>query len=237
MKQLHEFEEWFAKIQSGENKSDEMKFVWELMKTPYVEYHYRLLKDENVNESFKVSLGSRFNEHKEAGEIFLLSKLENNLDVKFHGEIIFQLGRFKGIHKAKTLQHVRRFTKSADNSVRNNAIIVLGWLGETEDTEILSERLITDINSACRAGAASSFMQMWFRLKSDEVKIKAFKSYQQSLKIENDHFVTGCIVDAIQTIGQKKFGLSQKNLSFLEIDKIGASKIKAERFLDKLFKN
>ena len=125
MKDIKEFENWY-KI-ALKNKDEQLKLVWEIMRSPYVEYHYSLITNKETSEEFRQKLWSRFDEHKEKGAELLLSKLDNNEDVAFHAGIIFCLGKFK-IEKERTLEYVRKFTQTEDDLLRETAIIVLGWI-------------------------------------------------------------------------------------------------------------
>ncbi len=86
MKKQEDFEKWAKKI--TEDEDEQLPFVWEIMASPYVEYHYSLMKDKSLSDGFRSRLRSRFDEHGEIGETLLLSKLENNEDVDFNPEII-----------------------------------------------------------------------------------------------------------------------------------------------------
>lgn len=238
MKQLQEFEEWFDRIVSQKLQNEKMQFVWEIMKSPYVEYHYELLKNKSIiGGDFWMSLRSRFDEHQEKGELLLLSKLDNNEDIDFHAQIIFLLGITKGLHKDRTLEYARQFANSENEHLREKAIIVLGWLGTMQDTKLFEKHLLEDTNSKCRAWSASAYMQMWFRRKSDNLKLKAFKCFQTSLQNETDSFVLATIIEATREIGQTKLGISQTALDNIEIEKLDEVKIKAIRYLDRILKN
>ena len=58
MKDLKEFENWYKIAQNDED--EQMEFVWELMKSPYIEYHYSLIINKNTSEEFRSDLWSRF---------------------------------------------------------------------------------------------------------------------------------------------------------------------------------
>lgn len=51
MKNMKEFERWLEKARN--NKEEQLPFVWEIMKSPFVEYHYSLLKDKVLMKNFK----------------------------------------------------------------------------------------------------------------------------------------------------------------------------------------
>ncbi|WP_299326258.1 hypothetical protein [uncultured Maribacter sp.] len=55
-------------------------FVWEIMKSPYVEYHYNLITNKTLNNGFRRDLASRFKERQDKAEDFLIDKLEQNED-------------------------------------------------------------------------------------------------------------------------------------------------------------
>jgi len=74
MKDLKAFENWQEKVRI--DQSEQLPFVWEIMRSPFVAYHYSLMKDKSFSEEFRQSLMFRFDEYHEAGRTLLLSKLE-----------------------------------------------------------------------------------------------------------------------------------------------------------------
>jgi HEAT repeats len=236
MKELSEFKNWLKKITEKNIEDEKLKFVWTIMKSPFVEFHYDLLKDKNLDAEFRGNLAFRFNEHGEEAEDLLISKLDNNQDVEFQADIIFLLGKLNKKHKSKTLDYARKFAESETDYKRDRAIIVLGWIGTLKDAEIFRQHLLEDGNSKCRAWSASSFMQMWFKNESEELKQRAFESYKTALPKESDIFVISVILSAIRIMGKTKLGISQTALDELDFEKIEIAKIKAIRFLDKALK-
>ena len=232
---LEEYKEWINNIKVGKRK-DKNEFVWAIMKSPYIEFHYQLLNDKELDEEFKQHLRNRFEEHKAKAETFLISKLENNEDLDFQCEIIFMLGCVAQKQKDKALIYAKRLAESINDYTRDRALIVLGWIGTIEDSDILERHLLNDTNSKCRAWSASSFMQMWFRRKSDKLKILTFKNFQKALEKETDYFVLATIIDAIRELGKTKLDISQKALDNLEIGKIDIAKIKAIKYLKEVTK-
>jgi len=204
------------------------------MKSPYVEYHYNLLKDEMLDDDFIMSLGGRFDEHKEEAAIFLLDKLKNNSDVEFQGNIIFLLGCVSEYNKKETLKYARELAESKKDTTRENAIIVLGWTGGLRELSILREHLLNDTYAKCRAWSASSFMQMWFRRKSKKLRDFAIKSYQEALVQETDYFTIATIIESIMEIENKKFKISLKELNNLNETAIDRVKIQVMRYLKKV---
>lgn len=237
MKELSEFKNWLKEITEKNLEEEKLKFVWAIMKSPFVEFHYHLLKDKNLDAKFRGDLAFRFKEHGEKAEDFLISKLDNNQDIDFQADIIFLLGKLNKKYKAKILDYARKFTESDSDYKRDRAIIVLGWIGTVDDTKILGQHLLEDKNSKCRAWSASSFMQMWFNNKSETIKQKAFENYKLALADESDLFAISVILSVIRVMGKTKLGISQTALDELDFEKIEIAKVKAIRFLDNFLKN
>jgi hypothetical protein len=239
MKEIKDFETWYKKINKTNDEDEYEEFVWELMATPFAEYHYSLMTGRSTNDEFKDILWSRFDEHEDAEEL-LLNKLENNEDNEFVGKILFKLGVTvdlrHGKQKGKVYEYAKKYTNSLDDNIRENAIIVLGWLGGVKDIELLGGLLLNDKNNKCRAWSASAFMQIWFRRKSKNFVDKVLPHLYKSIKQEQDIFVIGCIINTLQEITNKKFGLTQKALDLIETEKINISKNKVINYFEKLYK-
>jgi hypothetical protein len=197
MMEIKDFEQWFKKINKKYDEDNALEFIWELMETPFTEYHYSLIINENTNNEFKNELWNRFNEHEDV-ETFLIKKLENNEDTEYHGNIIFNLGeivdRKNGKQKEKVLECVYKLINSPNNNTRENAIIVLGWIGSKQDIELLGEKLLNDTYNKCRAWSASAFMQIWFRKKNKTFVERALLYLYKAIRKENDYFVIGSII-------------------------------------------
>lgn len=249
MTELKDFEKWFQKLNKSNllnvfGKSDDednyMEFVWALMKSPYVEYHYSLMVSKGVkNKGFQQALWSRFDEHGENAASLLLAKLEKQEDIDYHPEIIFLLGKManrKGcFYKDQVLDYARQYSASPDTYLRDRAIIVLGWIGGSNDVTLLSDRLLNDPDSKCRAWAATSFMHIWFGRKSSAFVEKVLPHLYKAIQQETDDFTLGCIITVVQELTQKKFGLSQKSVDNTDKEKINIAKLKALRFFDKKY--
>jgi len=201
-KTLDEYQNWISEIKSNK-RDDKMDFIFSIMKSSYVEYHYNLLKDEMLDDNFKRDLGFRFNEHKESGAVFLLDKLKNSIDIDFQGKIIFMLGRLAEYNKKETLKYARNLTNSKDDFTRDRALIVLGWIGGAKEYSILKDRLLNDLNTNCRAWSASSFMQMWFNRKSKGLREFTLNTYKEALEKESNYFVISTIIESIREIENK----------------------------------
>jgi hypothetical protein len=235
MKTLQEFEKWVQKAQKTEDKHFE--FVWELMKSPYVEYHYSLMTDKKINDDFHRDLWARFDEHRENAAALLFSKLDNNEDIDFHPRIIFCLGDIadkQKIAKERTLAYARKFADSENDRLREQAIIVLGWIGGAKEMSLLGEHLLNDTCAKCRTWSATSFMQMYFRRKSKSLIERDLPYLKQAISQESDWFVLGCMIDVVKELTGKNFGLPQYAIDNIDEEKILAAKAKAERYFNKL---
>jgi len=232
---LDELQQWLKDLKSGKRK-DENEFVWSIMRSPYTEYHYSLILNKDTSEDFRKNLWSRFDEHREKGAKLLLSKLNNNEDADFHPDIIFCLGKIADQQKndkERTLEYARKFANADNDYLRDRAIIVLGWIGGIQDIPLLGEHLLNDTNAKCRTWSATSFMQMYFRRKSQSLVEKALPFLQQAISQETDYFALGCMIDVVKELTGKKFDLPQYAIDNIEVERIDAAKLKVERFFQK----
>jgi len=235
MKEIKEFEKWYKIAQK--NEDEQLEFVWEIMKSPYTEYHYSLITDKNTSEEFRSDLWSRFDEHREKGAELLLSKLDKNEDVDFQPDIIFCLGKLADrtkIEKERTLAYARKFANADNDFLREKAIIVLGWIGGVQDISLLGEHLLNDTNAKCRTWSATSFMQMYFRRKSKSLVDKALPYLKQAISQETDYYALGSMIDVVKELTGKKFDLPQYAIENVDKEKIDNAKLKVERFFKKI---
>jgi len=235
---LEELKQWLKDLKAGKRKDDD-QFVWSIMKSPFVEYHYTLWTDETLDEKFRHSLSHRFDEHREKGAELLLSKLDNNEDTEFYPEIIYCLGKLADrpkIEKGRTLEYARKFANSDNEYLRERAIIVLGWIGGIQDIPLLGEHLLKDKNAKCRTWSATSFMQMNFRNKSKSLVDKTLPFLKQAISQETDYFALGCMIDVVKELTGKKFDLPQNAIDNIDRERIDAAKQKVERFFRRLYK-
>jgi hypothetical protein len=236
MKEISDFDVLYKKLNKSDDEDDYLEFVWELMRTPYTEYHYSLILNKNTNKYFKKSLWSRFDEHTDA-EVFLLDKLDKGLDVEIHGEIIYFLGKIidlrHGKQKQKVLEYAKIFTHDPNEKIREKAIIVLGWLGGNKEIDLLGNILLNDTYNKCRAWASSSFMQISFRKEINMEKVLPY--LYNAIKKEQDYFVIESIINTLQETTKSKFGLRKKDLDTNNIEAIEKSKNKVLKYFEKLY--
>ena len=121
----------------------------------------------------------------------------------------------------------------SNENTREKAIIVLGWIGGNEEIELLGNSLLNDKNNKCRAWSASSFMQISFRKKINIEKILPY--LYKSIKQEQDNFVIEIIINTLQEITKKKFGLRQKDMNINNIEAVNKSKVKVLKYFEKMY--
>ncbi|MFV0539864.1 MAG: HEAT repeat domain-containing protein [Aestuariibaculum sp.] len=231
---LNELQQWISDIKTGK-RNDTNEFVWAIRESPFVALHYNLIKDEELDQNFRRYLKTSFEEHQEEGETFLLSKLSNNEDTNWHGDIIFILGTIQGKQSEKILNYARKLTESTNNYTRNRAIIVLGWHGKSQDFDILKKHLLTDTDTECRAWSATAFYIVFNKIKSETFKKKTFSLFQKALDTETDYFVLSMIIYSMIQITNNKFRISQVALNTLDKEQIDAAKGRIKRFINKYY--
>ncbi|MFD0716857.1 HEAT repeat domain-containing protein [Paenibacillus sp. GCM10027626] len=235
---IDEFKVLFDEAQQSGERIKQLNFLWKIMRSPFTEYHYSLITDAATSDEFRKILWSRFDEHGNEAENLLLSKLENNEDIPFHADIIYQLGLIAdkkgGENKDKILQYAKQFLNRSDDYTRGRTIIVLGWIGSNSDIPLLANRLLNDTNSECRAWSASSFMQMDLRLKRKDQSIDKSLVYPvllQAIEKETDYSTLGVFITSLQEISGKNFRLSNTAVECVDIEKIDRAKKSAINFL------
>lgn len=98
-----------------------------------MERHYVYFNESN-NSDLKRILGNGFLKRGDEGVSFLLKKLNSEIDNLVKSNVIHIIGL---THDRRYLPSIIPFLKNEDQEVRYKAIIVCGWLGETETINIL----------------------------------------------------------------------------------------------------
>ena len=253
-KDLKEFEDWYKAIQDDEY--EQRRFVVEIKKSPYTEYHYSLMTDKNTSGVFRAKLWMHFNGHREEGVDLLLSKLENNEDADIHDNFFFCLFAQEEVARERMLEFARKAINADNYNLRKNAIIILGWIGEIQDISLVGERLLNDTNETCRTQAAKFFMNKQSQSSIDKF-IRAVEEFDDSIKLtrrsiqpvidkslpflkqaisqETDYFILGCMIAAVKKMTGKKFDLPQYAINNIDTERIDKAKLKVERFFKKLY--
>jgi len=222
----------------------------ELGQSPWLEYHYSFIHGDD--EFSSIVFDNYFEKHRIEGLKFLLDKLSEENVPETRAKIIRMLGatmdreilRNPNIEQpVGLLREVEKtvlcYAKNGAAIERENAVIVLGWIGELAHIELLGELMLHDPYEKVRAWAASSFMQMsaTHRMKEEDKEIlkrACVPFFLQGLERENDAFAAGVMVESIAIIFQKKFNLSRAALEEIDTEKIEKARRSALRFLSKL---
>ena len=96
------------------------------------------------------------------GVSFLLGKLSNEPDNLIKSNIIHLIGLS---YDKKYLSNIISFLKDEDREVRYKAIIVCGWLGDTDTIDILKEHYPLKKSAFLRGFTVSAMRQIFFRHK------------------------------------------------------------------------
>lgn len=168
-----------------------------------LDFHYRILKNQE-NELFFYRIRGCFDKHGEAGEKFLLDKIDTEQDPDLRAEALFLLGTMKC---EKTKPVALSFLKHKNRRDRYYGIIVIGWIGNKDDLAILDERLQNEPDDELRGYAATAMRQIWYSKKATDKDILPY--LYQALKTEISELTLSMIIVVIQDLLQRKFGLQE----------------------------
>ena len=123
--------------------------------------------------------------------------------------------------------------ETKDASLRQKIIIALGWIGSSNEIDILTKQMSVDKDSLCRAWSASSLMQMSFHGADKEVIQKKTKPcFASAIATETDLHACGIMIEAAQVLVGKKW-ISQSAVEYVDVEKIEKARKSAVRFLNK----
>ena len=220
---------------------ERIKFVADLGASEEIEYHYQLIckdRDEGTN----LNLSGSFYKHDKEGLEFLFTVLDNEKDenLKVFTAYLMAETLSKLRHRDFYLEFCNRLIpvmisliEITDNSLRRKVIIALGWIGSSNEIDILTKQMLEDKDSLCRAWAASSLMQMSFHGVDKELLQEKTKScFASVIAAETDLHACGIMIEAAQILFGKKW-ISQSAVEDLDTEKIEKSRKSAVRFLNK----
>lgn len=221
--------------------SERIKFVADLGASEEIEYHYQLIckdRDEGTN----LNLSGSFYKHDKEGLEFLFTVLDNEKDenLKVFTAYLMAETLSKLRHRDFYLEFCNRLIpvmisliEITDNSLRRKVIIALGWIGSSNEIDILTKQMSEDKDSLCRAWAASSLMQMPFHGVDKELLREKTKScFASVIAAETDLYACGIMIEAAQTLFGKKW-ISSSAVEDVDAEKIEKARKSAVRFLNK----
>ena len=221
--------------------SERIKFIADLGSSEEIEYHYKLIcKDQDEGTNLNLS-GSFYKNDKEGLE-FLSTALDNEKDEN--------LKVFTAYFMAETLSKLRHrdfyvefcnrlipvmssLIEIRDDLLRRKVIIALGWIGSSNEIEILTKQMSEDKDSLCRAWSASSLMQMSFHgVEKELLQEKTKACLALAIAKEDDLYACGIMIEAAQILFGKKW-ISSSAVEDIDAEKIEKARKSAVRFLNK----
>ena len=184
-----------------------IKFVRELNSSnenDILEYHYGLLKYQEPYIDLFYQLRGEFYKHGDEGKAFLLDKINIETDPDLKAEALFILGTMECV-EVKPI--AISFLKSENYKEQYYGIIVIGWLGKSEDIVILENELTNNKNSELRAYAATALRQIAF--SNSRLNKKIAGAYSRAYQSEADEIVRKTIIVCFQDLIKVKFGLRE----------------------------
>ena len=221
--------------------SERIRFIADLGASEEIEYHYKLIckdRDEGTN----LNLVGSFYKHDKEGLEFLFTVLYNEKDenLKVFTAYLMAETLSKLRHRDFYLKFCNRLIpvmisliEITDNSLRRKVIIALGWIGSSNEIDILTKQMLEDKNSLCRAWAASSLMQMSFHGVDKELLQEKTKScFASVIAAETDLYACRIMIESAQILFGKKW-ISSSAVEDMDGEKIEKARKSAARFLNK----
>lgn len=220
---------------------ERIKFIADLGASGEIEYHYKLIckdRDEGTN----LNLSGSFYKHDKEGLEFLLEVLNNEKDesLKVFTAYLMAETLSKLRHRDFYLEFCNRLIpvmisliEITDNSLRRKVIIALGWIGSSNEIDILTKQMLEDKDSLCRAWSASSLMQMSFHGVDKELLQEKTKScFASVIAAETDLYACGIMIESAQILFGKKW-ISSSAVEDVDAEKMEKARKSAVRFLNK----
>ena len=239
---LEELQEIYNKLtEQNFPDTERIKFIADLGTCKEIGYHYELVC-KDWEEGKNLRLESSFDKHGAEGLEFLFDRLAQSKDEKLRvftafliAEILTKLKHkdFYEVFCDKLIPILALLIETKDSNLRQKVIIAFGWVGSSEEIDILTRQMLSDNDALCRAWSASSLMQMSFhRVKAETIQKETAKTFAQAIEGEKDLYACGIMIEASQTLFGKRW-LSSSDLENREISKIEKAGKSAVRFLSK----
>ena len=239
MLSLNDLEKEYLELKK-ENFPDgkRIKFITNLGASSEIAYHYELICKE-WQEGGQLNLESSFDKHGSAGLEFLFERLAKKGDQKLKIETIYLMAQIlsKSKHRDfytafcdRLIPQITSFLVTND-VLRRKLIIALGWVGTLSEVKTLTNEMLDNKDSLCRAWAAASLMQMSFHRPSQEALCAKTKAaFLQGISSEKELYACAVMIEAAQILFGKKWissGVAQNQ----DAEKIEKARKMAVRFL------
>ena len=221
--------------------SERIKFIADLGASEEIEYHYQLIctdRDEGMN----LNLSGSFYKHDKEGLEYLFEVLDNEKDesIKVFDAYLMAETLSKQRHRDFYAEFCNRLIpvmssliEIRDDLLRRKVIIALGWIGSSDEIEILTKQMSEDKDSLCRAWAASSLMQMSFHgVEKELLQEKTKACMALAIADEDDLYACGIMIESAQILFVKKW-ISSSAVEDMDVEKIEKARKSAVRFLNK----
>ena len=239
---LEELQEIYNKLaEQNFPDTERIKFIADLGVCKEITYHYELVC-KDWEEGKNLRLESSFDKHGAEGLEFLFDRLAQPKDEKLRvftafliAEILTKLKHkdFYVVFCDKLIPILALLIETKDSNLRQKVIIAFGWVGSSEEIDILTRQMLSDNDALCRAWSASCLMQMSFhRVKAETIQKETAKTFAQAIEGEKDLYACGIIIEVSQTLFGKRW-LSSSDLENRETSKIEKAGKSAVRFLSK----
>lgn len=218
-----------------------IKFIADLGACKEIAYHYELIC-KDWKEDKKLNIESSFDRHGSEGIEFLFEQLSKSEDEKIKIFTAFLIAEV--LSKLKHREFYSSFCnqlipilisliKTNDNILRRKVIVAFGWVGTSEEIDILTQQMFNESDALCRAWSATSLMQMSFHRVDKEIICKKTKTiFAKVIESEKDLYACGIIIEAAQILFAKKW-ISSSAVENIELEKIEKARKTAVRFLSK----
>ena len=220
---------------------ERIKFIADMGASEEIEYHYKLIckdRDEGTN----LNLSGSFYKHDKEGLEFLFEVLDNEKDesIKVFTAYLMAETLSKLRHRDfyvefcnKLIPVMISLIEIKDDLLRQKIIIALGWIGSSNEIDILTKQMSEDKDSLCRAWAASSLMQMSFHgVKKELLQEKTKACLALAIAKEDDLYACGIMIETAQLLFGKKW-ISSSAVEDVDAEKIEKARKSAVRFLNK----
>ena len=198
----------FEKTAKTEDFSAHNIFIKILLTTSTPEillFHFSLLvKTESANKKLYQRLRAAFCKRGESAKAFLIARTEQESDPKMTGDAIQILGH---IRAREVLPISRNYLFDENNYLRYNSIIVLGWMGEANDVDLLGTRMKQEIDPGLRGYLATALRQIFLRLP--ETKDACLRYLKNAIEIEQNESTLEFMIIGAQTVSKEYFGLRE----------------------------
>lgn len=204
MTTTEDLQQLYYRARSSDDEELREQFLAELVSRHdpnTLEFHLRLLHDRSDVE-FYLDLRAAYEDHGAAGERFLVSRISAAQDPLLRADMLLLLGLMNS-SAARNLALLA--VADATPEVRENAMAVLGWLGDSQDLPILVSGLLADGAEEVRADAAGAMCQVWYRLP--ETKADILQAYLIALEREPSETVLRAVTLSAQTLLKARFGM------------------------------